>query len=221
MRTRTTGSGARCASRESTRKRAMRTRGRSRSTQTTRSRRRTLPAWRTSTSKLHRPTGARRSTRGSSSPNRERAARPRSSPCATVRWSPRWRSAIRSTSRPRNARGETLGQVEPKVAQRLIDLMNGGNKYAAALMSVEEGAPRIIIHEVFQHPSQVGKVSFPTRGDAAAAVRPYTKESLLKYADYDEEDEDAELDHEMMSETDGEVEEPLETAEFGDEDTPE
>jgi hypothetical protein len=121
----------------------------------------------------------------------------------------------------RNARGETLGQVEPKVAQRLIDLMNGGNKYAAALMSVEEGAPRIIIHEVFQHPSQVGKVSFPTRGDAAAAVRPYTKESLLKYADYDEEDEDAELDHEMMSETDGEVEEPLETAEFGDEDTPE
>src|SRR5205085_12156432 len=36
----------------------------------------------------------------------------------------------------KNARGETLGQVEPKTAQRLIDLLHGGNKYAAALMSV-------------------------------------------------------------------------------------
>src|SRR5207244_1740013 len=93
----------------------------------------------------------------------------------------------------KNARGETLGQVEPKTAQRLIDLMNGGNKYAAALMNVDESAPRIIIRETFQHASQAGRVSFPTRGDAGTTVRPYTKESLLKYSDYDEEDEDTEL----------------------------
>src|SRR5206468_8856645 len=121
----------------------------------------------------------------------------------------------------RNARRETLGQVEPKTAQRLIDLMNGGNKYAAALMSVDEGSPRIIIHESYQDPTQAGKVSFPTRGDTGTAVRPYTKESLLKYTDYDEDDEDGEMEHEMMSETEGEAEEPLETAEFGDEETPE
>jgi hypothetical protein len=121
----------------------------------------------------------------------------------------------------RNSRGETLGQVEPRTAQRLIDLMHGGNKYAAALMSVDETAPRIIIHETYQDPSQAGKVSFPTRGEAAAAVRPYTKESLLKYADYDEDDDDDGLEHEMMSETDGESEETLEPSEFEDEATPE
>jgi hypothetical protein len=121
----------------------------------------------------------------------------------------------------RNARGETLGQVEPRTAQRLIDLMHGGNKYAAALMSVDETAPRIIIHETFQDPSQAGRVSFPTRGEAGAAVRPYTKESLVKYADYDEDDDDADLEHEMMSETDGDSEEALEPSEFEDEATPE
>lgn len=121
----------------------------------------------------------------------------------------------------RNARGETLGQVEPRLAQRLIDLMNGGNKYAAALMSVDETAPRLIIHETHQDPSQAGKVSFPTRGDASPAVRPYTKESLLKYSDYDEDDDDADAEHEMMSETDAESEESLEPSEFEDEATPE
>ena len=121
----------------------------------------------------------------------------------------------------RNARGETLGQVEPRLAQRLIDLLNGGNKYAAALMSVDETAPRLIIHETFQDPSQAGKVSFPTRGEAGTTVRPYTKESLLKYTDYDEEDDDADGEHEMMSETDGESEEALEPSEFEDEPSPE
>lgn len=121
----------------------------------------------------------------------------------------------------RNARGETLGQVEPRVAQRLIDLMHGGNKYAAALMSLDDSAPRLIIHESFQDPSQAGKVSFPTRGETTPAVRPYTKESLLKYTDYDEEDDDTTDEHEMMSETDGESEEALEPSEFEDESTPE
>lgn len=121
----------------------------------------------------------------------------------------------------RNARGETLGQVEPKIAQRLIDLMNGGNKYAAALMSVDETAPRLIIHETFQDPRQAGKVSFPTRGDTGTGVRPYTKESLLKYTDYDDDDDDNADEHEMMSETDGESEESLEPSEFEDEPTPE
>ena len=117
-----------------------------------------------------------------------------------------------------NGLGETIGQVEPKLAQRLIDLMEGGNKYEAALMSLDESSPRVILHETFQHPAQAGKVSFPTRAEAGSGVRPYTKESLLKYTDYEEDDEDGDVDHEgMTTEAEPDAEEALEPGEYDDE----
>jgi tetratricopeptide (TPR) repeat protein len=63
-----------------------------------------------------------------------------------------------------NSRGEYLGQVEPKHGQRLIKLMDGGNKYTAAIISSTEEAVTVIIREVYQHPSQAGRPSFPSRG---------------------------------------------------------
>jgi tetratricopeptide (TPR) repeat protein len=118
----------------------------------------------------------------------------------------------------RNGRGDTLGQVETKVAQRLIDLIRGGNKYAAALVSADESNPRLIIHEMSQHPSQKGKVSFPTRSDATNAVRGYTKESLVKYSDFEEDDDDGDGEPDGYTpegESDGE--ESLEPSEFEEE----
>jgi tetratricopeptide (TPR) repeat protein len=97
----------------------------------------------------------------------------------------------------KNARGEVLGYVDPKIAQRLIDLMTGGNQYAAAIMSLDDPGVRVIIRETFQHPSQLGKVSFPSRGPDASAIRPYIKDSLLKYdVDDDDETEDGDGDGE-------------------------
>ena len=55
-----------------------------------------------------------------------------------------------------------LGQVEPRLGSRLIRLMRGGNRYEAAVKSVDEREFVIMIREVFQHPSQSGSVSFPT-----------------------------------------------------------
>lgn len=87
-----------------------------------------------------------------------------------------------------NARGEYLGEVEPRLALRLINLMRGGNQYAAAITNIGQGNLRMIIKETFQDPSQVGKISFPTKG-ATDNFRPYIKESLLKYGlEGDEED---------------------------------
>jgi len=63
-----------------------------------------------------------------------------------------------------DSRGEYLGQVEPKHAQRLVKLMEGGNKYTAAIISSTEEAVTVIIREVYQHPSQTGRPSFPSRG---------------------------------------------------------
>ncbi|MBI2942169.1 MAG: tetratricopeptide repeat protein [Chloroflexi bacterium] len=116
----------------------------------------------------------------------------------------------------RNARGEYLGQVEPKLSQRLIDLMRGGNRYAAALMTVTNTAVRIIIRETYQDPSQTGKVSFPVRGETPG-VRPYTRETLLRYEE--EEDEEAgEEEEELGIEPElEEAEEPAEMTEFEEE----
>ena len=86
----------------------------------------------------------------------------------------------------RNAAGEDIGQVEPRLANRLITFMEGGNRYAAAIRALEQGQVRLIIREEYQHPSMFGKVSFPSQG-GGDTLRAYTKDSLLRY---DREDED-------------------------------
>lgn len=81
---------------------------------------------------------------------------------------------------------ETIGQIEPRLAARLIDFINGGNRYAAAILAKEQGQIRLIIREEYQHPSMFGRVSFPSQG-AGDTFRPYVKDSMLRY---DREDED-------------------------------
>jgi hypothetical protein len=83
--------------------------------------------------------------------------------------------------------GEYLGEVEPRLALRLSRLMEGGNRYAAAVTSIEDSTARIIIKEIYQHPTQAGKPSFPT--SLSEVVRPYTKESLLRYGPEEEDEE--------------------------------
>jgi hypothetical protein len=78
-----------------------------------------------------------------------------------------------------NTRGEYLGEVEPKLGLRLLKLMQGGNQYAAALTSLANATGRVIIKEVYQHPSQAGRPSFPAAGPEM--IRPYIRESILKY----------------------------------------
>ncbi len=87
-----------------------------------------------------------------------------------------------------NSRGEYLGQVEPKLGQRLIKLMGGGNKYTATVISSLEGRMTVIIREVYQNPSQAGKLSFPAR--EFKAPRPYVKNNKFKHKLEYEEGED-------------------------------
>jgi Tetratricopeptide repeat len=87
----------------------------------------------------------------------------------------------------RNPAGEDIGQIEPRLANRLINFMEGGNRYAAAILVMEQGQIRLIIREEYQHPSMFGKVSFPSQG-GGDTIRAYIKDSMLRY-DRDEEDE--------------------------------
>jgi len=77
-----------------------------------------------------------------------------------------------------NGRGEYLGQVEPKHGQRLIKLMEGGNKYIVAIISSAEEMITIIIREVYQDPSQAGRLSFPPKG--FERIRPYVSDRIFK-----------------------------------------
>lgn len=74
--------------------------------------------------------------------------------------------------------GEYLGEVEPRQRLRLIKLMLGGNRYDVAILNVEEDKVQVIIKEVYQHPSQVGRPSFLVK--ATEHLRTRIKESLLR-----------------------------------------
>ena len=60
-----------------------------------------------------------------------------------------------------DATGNVLGRIEPKLAQRLTELMNGGNRYIAAVVQADGKQLRVLIREIYQDPSQRGRISFP------------------------------------------------------------
>jgi tetratricopeptide (TPR) repeat protein len=100
--------------------------------------------------------------------------------------------------------GDTeIGQVEPRVGARLAKLMKGGNRYDAAITVVNGDEVRIIIREVFAHPDNFGKVSFPgSVAGRGSDVRPYIKGSALRYDDEGEESEELEEEPEEVEELD-------------------
>jgi len=81
--------------------------------------------------------------------------------------------------------GEYVGEVEPRLGQRLMKLMEGGNEYIAAISALDDKEVRLFIRETFQHSSQTGRLSFPPT--VTETVRPYVKGRLLhRDADDDE-----------------------------------
>ncbi|HZP56742.1 MAG TPA: tetratricopeptide repeat protein [Dehalococcoidia bacterium] len=108
--------------------------------------------------------------------------------------------------------GDYISDIEPKLAMRLSKLMDGGNRYAAAIAGISDTSVRVIIKETFQHPTQAGRLSFPA-GKAGEAVRPYTKESMVR-SDLDE-DEDLIDETEEWEEAEAEVETEAEPREMG------
>jgi hypothetical protein len=82
--------------------------------------------------------------------------------------------------------GEYIGEIEPKLGLRLIKLMEGGNRYTAAIARISEDKVKVMIKEVYQHPSQAGRPSFPAR--VTDDFRPYVKNTVLRYELEDEEE---------------------------------
>ncbi|MCK4722275.1 MAG: tetratricopeptide repeat protein [Dehalococcoidia bacterium] len=95
-----------------------------------------------------------------------------------------------------NEGGEYLGRVDPRYGFRLAKLIEGGNQYTAALVSLDNDRAKVLIREVFQHPSQLGRLSFPVK--AVEGFHPHVKDTLLRHEAMEEEalddSEDAELE---------------------------
>jgi tetratricopeptide (TPR) repeat protein len=86
-----------------------------------------------------------------------------------------------------NGRGETVGVLPARAALRLIELLNGGNKYVAGVMSVAETGIRVLVREIYQAPDLQGRVSFPSKGGPLPPeLRAYTKDRAMRY-DLDED----------------------------------
>ena len=113
--------------------------------------------------------------------------------------------------------GGVVGKIEPKLAQRLIRMLEMGNRYSSAVTSADEQLVRVILRETHRDPSMGTRPSFPTM--VTDAGRPYTRDILR----YDVEEEDEELLEEVETEEvrpDAELgmeETPADEAELGDE----
>ncbi|CAN5327578.1 tetratricopeptide repeat protein [soil metagenome] len=95
----------------------------------------------------------------------------------------------------------TIGSVEPRIATRLLKLIAAGNRYDAAITTVHEAGGEVVVmvREVFSHPNNFGRVSFPTQGQSGAGVRPYIKGTPIRYDEGDEVEE-ADEDSEEVEE---------------------
>jgi tetratricopeptide (TPR) repeat protein len=88
-----------------------------------------------------------------------------------------------------DSRGEYIGKVDLKNAQRLVRLMLGGNQYSAVVVRSTADMMTLMVREVYQHPSQAGKLSFPPKG--MEEFRAYASDKMLKIESEEEEEDES------------------------------
>jgi tetratricopeptide (TPR) repeat protein len=111
--------------------------------------------------------------------------------------------------------GDYIGQVEARLGRRLVNFIKAGNEYAARVTSISDHQAKIIIRETLQHPSMRGRISFPPKGAPSDAIRPYIKDSVLRYG-LDGDEEEPFGDMEYGEENELEMEETEEEPEFAE-----
>lgn len=106
--------------------------------------------------------------------------------------------------------GMLIGYIEPKLAQRLSELLIGGNRYTAAVAQLTSHQIRVIIREIYQNPAQRGRVSFPGRLNSNSMRSSYIANTPFEeYGDDLEEEDISEEREEVEEETFGSDEEEV------------
>lgn len=105
-----------------------------------------------------------------------------------------------------------IGYIEPKLGQRLNELLSGGNRYIAAVAQCDPRQVQILIREIYQDPSQRGRVSFPSKLNESAIYGyvpglryDYEVEELLEEDEVGDDHDDVEEDFTTSSDEDEEI----------------
>jgi len=105
--------------------------------------------------------------------------------------------------------GNQLGQLEPQIGQRMVRLMESGNRFKAYIVALTGVTARIILREIYHDPDSSFPVAFQ-RQATIAAPRPYLRDTrrmarelepdLLDDDDDDDDDEETESFDELSDE---------------------
>ncbi len=109
--------------------------------------------------------------------------------------------------------GQRLGEIEAKTAERVIELMNAGNRYEIFALGISVNSLRFILRETYRNPENANQISFPRQITSRAYLRERDllrsrDESDFLFHDDDEDDEDEtsnEPDEEEGFENDSDV----------------
>ena len=106
--------------------------------------------------------------------------------------------------------GNKLGQLEPKIAQRMIRLIESGNRFKCYVVALTGMTARIILREISHDPDSPFPVAFQ-RQATIAAPRPYLRDTRRMARELepdllegdDDEDDDGDDDEEEEEESEG------------------
>jgi tetratricopeptide (TPR) repeat protein len=107
--------------------------------------------------------------------------------------------------------GRRLGEIEAKTAERVVQLMSGGNRYEAYSLGLSTQSLRVILREIFHDPALADKLSFPRQITSRAYLRErdllrQRDEADFYFSDDEDEEDDAaspEAEEEEQTEADG------------------
>lgn len=110
-----------------------------------------------------------------------------------------------------SSRGAVLGEVDSRIAQRIAELMQSGNRYEVFALGVSSQSLRVIIREVYKDPSVGSRISFPRQNRATQDLM-RERELLFQREEGDfvfsDEDEEALDDDAVDADVDVEPDEP-------------
>jgi tetratricopeptide (TPR) repeat protein len=99
--------------------------------------------------------------------------------------------------------GHTIGYLEPQLAQRLSQMIEGGNRYTVVVANLDARMVKVLIRETYRAPGQRQQVSFPGKlGGDIANFRTYRDLSAQLELETEDLLEDEELvEEETLEET--------------------
>lgn len=109
--------------------------------------------------------------------------------------------------------GKVLGELEQRIAQRLIDLLEAGNRYEMYALGMSGHSLRYIVREVYQDPAMAGQLGLPRQSRATMDLMrerellSQREEADFSFGDEEEDTDDDEVEEDETDDDDREIDE--------------